>query len=416
MPENQSLLHQLEQLLHWKKSKKFYAEKLNITEEEVDSLLKELRGGDRLGECAESAEYITELEDTVVRFIEDVQKGTGELLLNSKEEIRTLDELIVKCKIDTDKWEITKYVQNYWGNAETPYYQVKAWLSKKKEEQLFQDSFTEFLKSYTPISQEIMSPKFTLGKTNAALLINKQDSHYNKLDVEGSNNLSERFARMAYRIETILSQAALSNNLERVVYVIGSDEFNSEFTGTTTKGTPQQNTDGYHQSFREICNHEVEMITLLLNYSKNVDIVYVPGNHDEYVGWHLINWLETYFRNIDRLSFDTSPKYRKYISYGKTAMMLNHGDVIKPAKLAGIFPMEYKDRWSEHENFYIFTGDKHHELSQDFNGIKFYQIPAFSNAKSVWDEKNGYTCSRGEVTAFLIDQHDGMTNVFKQYL
>ena len=416
MSENQSLLQQLEQLLHWKKSKKFYAEKLNITEEEIDALLKELRGNDKLCDDAETAKYVTELEDVVVRFIEDVERGTGELLLNTKEEIRTLDELIEKCKIDVEKWEITKYVQNYWGNAKQPHYQVKAWLSKKKTEQVFQDSFTEFLKSYAPISQEIMSPKFTFGKTNAALIINKQDAHYNKHDVEGSNNLSERFARMAYRIETILSQAVLSNNLDRVVYVIGSDEFNSEFTGTTTKGTPQQNTEGYHQSFREICDHEVAMITLLLNYAQNIDIVYVPGNHDEYVGWHLISWLETYFRNTERLTFDSSPKYRKYISYGKSAMMFNHGDVIKPAKLAGIFPMEYKDRWSEHENFYIFTGDKHHELSQDFNGIKFYQIPAFSNAKSVWDEKNGYTCSKGEVTAFLIDQHDGMTNVFKQYL
>lgn len=416
MPENQSLLYQLEQMLHWKKSKKFYAEKLNITESEVDELMKELRDSQIARGDAETADYIGELEDTIVRFIEDVQKGTGEVVLNSKEEIRSLEELIEKCKIDTEKWEITKYVQNYWGNAENPYYQVKAWLGKKKGEQVFQDSFIEFLSGYAPVSQEIMSPKVHPGKPVAALVINKQDAHYNKADVDGDNNLEERFARMAYRVETILGQAALSNNLNKVIYIIGSDEFNSEFTGTTTKGTPQQNIEGYHKSFEAICNHEILMITLLLNYADNVDVVYVAGNHDEYVGWHLINWLKTYFRNTERLAFDCSPKYRKYVSYGVSAMMFNHGDAIKPAKLAGIFPMEYKDGWSDHEVFYIFTGDKHHELSQDFNGIKFYQIPAFSNAKSGWDEKNGYTCARGEVTAFLIDHNDGMTNIFKQYL
>jgi hypothetical protein len=416
MPENQSLLHQMEQMLHWKKSKKFYAEKLNITEDEVDALMRELRNAETAENDAEVGNYIGELEDQIVRFFEDVQKGTGEVVFNSKEEIKSLDELIEKCKIDTSKWEITKYVQNYWGNAETPHYQVKAWLGKKEEEQLFQDSFIDFLSSYSPVSQEIMSPKLQSGKPNAALVINKQDAHYNKADVNGDNNLEERFARMAYRTETILNQAALSNNLNKVIYIIGSDEFNSEFTGTTTKGTPQQNIGSYHNSFEAICNHEILMITLLLNYADNVDIVYVAGNHDEYVGWHLINWLKTYFRNTDRLSFDCSPKYRKYISYGVTAMMFNHGDSIKPAKLAGIFPMEYKNEWSNHEVYYIFTGDKHHELSQDFNGIKFYQIPAFSSAKSGWDEKNGYTCARGEVTAFLIDHNDGMTNIFKQYL
>ena len=43
MPENQALLNQLEEILHWKKSKKFYADKLGITEADVDELLKELR-------------------------------------------------------------------------------------------------------------------------------------------------------------------------------------------------------------------------------------------------------------------------------------------------------------------------------------------------------------------------------------
>jgi type IV secretory pathway TrbF-like protein len=54
--------------------------------------------------------------------------------------------------------------------------------------------------------------------------------------------------------------------------------------------------------------------------------------------------------------------------------------------------------------------------SDFFNGIKFYQIPAFSNAKSLWDDKVGHTMSKAEVTGFLIDDCDGMTNIFKQYL
>lgn len=411
MSDNQHLLSELQQLLRWKKSKKFYAEKLNITESEVEELIKELKEKDT--EITNDDFIVSE---KTIRIEEDVVKGTGEVVFNSPIEIKTLDELIEKCNIDVEKWEITKYVQNYWGNATTPHWQVKAWLSKKKTDQLFQDSFVEFLKNYQPVSQSIMSPKFNLDKPNGCLVINKQDAHYDKLDVSGTNHIEERFARMIYRIETIITQATLSNNLENITYIIGSDEFNSEFTGTTTKGTPQKNTQDFHSSFEAICNHEVEMITLLLQSAEQVNIIYVPGNHDEYIGWHLINWLKAYFRNTDRLTIDSSPNYRKYVSYGRTAMMFNHGDVIKPAKLAGIFPMEFKNDWSKHENFYIFTGDKHHELSQDFNGIKFYQIPAFSNAKSSWDEKNGYTVSKGEVTAFLIDYNDGMTNIFKQYL
>jgi hypothetical protein len=416
MPDYQALLNQLEEILHWKKSKKFYADKLGIEESDIDELLKELRTRESIIQEAELGNYISELEETIVRFEEDILKGTGEIVINTKDEIKSLDELIVKCKIDTDKWEITKYVQNYWGNGETPHWQVKAWLGKKSTEQVFQDAFVDFLDSYKPVSQEVMSPKWEGNKFPAMLIINKQDSHLNKYDIDGNNNITDRLANIMYKVEVIANQATLSNNLDQITYILGSDEFNSEFTGMTTKGTPQTNTHTYQTSFEYICGHEVLMITMLLQYAENVNVVYVAGNHDEFVGWHMVNWLQTYFRNTERLTFDCSPKYRKYVSYGGSALMFNHGDAIKPAKLAALFPIEYREGWSFHNNFYIFTGDKHHEVSHDFNGIKFYQIPAFSNAKSLWDDKNGHTMSKAEVTGFLIEQGSGMTNIFKQYL
>lgn len=416
MSGNQSLLDQLQQMLHWKKSKKYYAEKLGVTELEIDELLAEIRKEERIIEEAEVGNYISELEDVVVKFMEDVTKGTGEITAKFSEEIKSLDELIEKCKIDTEKWEITKYVQNFWGNGENPHWQVKAWLGKKSTEQVFQDAFVDFLSSYKPVSQDVMSPKWEGSKFPAMLIINKQDSHLNKYDIDGNNDVVDRLANIMYKVELIANQAQLSNNLENITYILGSDEFNSEFTGMTTKGTPQQNTHTYHTSFEYICGHEVLMITMLLQYAENVNVVYVAGNHDEFVGWHMVNWLQTYFRNIDRVTFDCSPKYRKYISYGGSALMFNHGDAIKPAKLAALFPIEYREGWSFHQNFYIFTGDKHHEVSHDFNGIKFYQIPAFSNAKSLWDDKNGHVMSKAEVTGFLIEQGSGMTNIFKQYL
>jgi len=416
MAENQHLLEQLQDMLHWKKSKKYYAEKLGITEEEIDSLMVDIREKEKIEYEAEVGNYISELEDKVVKFTEDISKGTGEVIINTKDEIKSLEELIIKCKIDTEKWEITKYVQNYWGNGNSPHWQVKAWLGKKSTEQVFQDAFVDFLTSYKPVSQEVMSPKWEGNKFPAMLVINKQDSHLNKYDIDGNNNITDRLANIMYKVEVIANQATLSNNLDQITYIIGSDEFNSEFTGMTTKGTPQTNTHTYQTSFEYICGHEVLMITMLLQYAENVNVVYVAGNHDEFVGWHMVNWLQTYFRNTERLTFDCSPKYRKYISYGGSALMFNHGDAIKPAKLAALFPIEYREGWSFHNNFYIFTGDKHHEVSHDFNGIKFYQIPAFSNAKSLWDDKNGHTMSKAEVTGFLIEQGSGITNIFKQYL
>ncbi len=264
MVGNQHLLDQLQQMLNWKKSKKFYAEKLGIGEEEVGSLLRELKESkEAIRTEAETSDYIGLLEDAVVKYEEDLTRGVGEVIFNSAEEIKSLDELIIKSKIDTEKWEITKYVQNYWGNSKTPHWQVKAWMAKKSTEQLFQDSFIEFLKEYQPTSTEVKVPRDYTDKPLASLIINKQDSHLNKFDVDGDNDISKRFSNILQKVEVIVNQASLSNSVDTVFYIIGSDEFNSEFTGTTTKGTPQQNILTYHDSFERICNHEIEMIRML---------------------------------------------------------------------------------------------------------------------------------------------------------
>jgi hypothetical protein len=415
MDKNQQLISKLQGLLSWKKSKKYYADKLNVSESVVDELIKDIREQEIAREVAETAAYIGDLEEAVIAYKENFETNTGEVVLKSKDEIKSLEELIEKCKIDTDKWEISKYVQNYWGNSKNPHWQVKAWLNRKKEEDLFQKEFIDFLKEYTSTAPKPVVDKKDFTNPFGCLIINKQDAHYNKLDIGGDNDIDSRMGNVLDKIEVIVNQAILSNNIDVIYYVVGSDEFNSEFTGTTTKGTPQQNIHSYHDAFQRICDHEVSIIELLLSTGAAVHILYVPGNHDEYVGWHLVKWLEVYFKETN-IVFETSPSYRKYISFGNSALMFNHGDVVKPSKLANLFPVEFKDEWSYHDHFYIFTGDKHHELSQDFNGIKFYQIPAFSSAKSSWDDKNGHVGSKPEVNAFLIDVSNGMTNIFKQYL
>jgi UDP-2,3-diacylglucosamine pyrophosphatase LpxH len=406
------LLEQLQYLLKQKKSRKFYAEKLGITEQEVRELLDELKTGKYTE--AETAVYIADLEEKVVRFEEDLKNKTAELILHSKTEIRNLQELIEKTQIDTTKWEVSKYVQNYWGNSNQPHWQVKAWLSPKSEISTFQDNFKQFLSDYAPQSLFLsFEEEFESSK---CLLLNKQDSHLNKYDIKGDNDIIDRLSLIESKVAKILQKATSTSLLDKIIYIIGSDEFNSEWTKTTTKGTEQQNILPYHIAFQLICQHEAKIINSIIHSAKEIEVVYIPGNHDEYVGWHMISWLQTYFRNNSSIKFDISPEYTKCVKYGNSAMMFNHGDAIKPQKLANMFPMEFKNEWSSCDNFYIFTGDKHVELSMDFNGIKFYQIPALSNAKSLWDSKNGYTCSKAEMTAFLIEKENGISDIYKEFL
>jgi len=414
MAENTELLEQVEKLLSWKKSKIFMAEKLGVTVEEIGQLLAELRGKPlKTNDLDAVCEELIEEMDERIREI-NIEKGTLKSSVVSNFEPKSHEELAELHKVDLSKYKISSYWTKQRGERFTS--SLLCTLIKSEDPKEFQGLFTEFLKSYkAPKIETKVRAKYP-SKPNGCLVINKQDEHINKQDIEGNNDMEARMQNVLAKISVILEQSSLANNLQTIKYIVGSDEFNAEWTGMTVKFTPQSNIGSYQESFKAVCDYEVRVITTLLQYSDDVEVVYLAGNHDEYIGWHLINWLKTYFREATNLSFDESSRYRKYIKYSNTAMMFNHGDVIKPEKLASLFPMEYKDEWSSCDNYFIFTGDKHHLLAKDFNGIQFYQIPSLSKATSLWDDKGGYTCSKAELTAFLVEQDNGMTNIYKQPL
>lgn len=418
MTESQNLIGKLQKLMSQKKSKRFYAEKLGIDVKQVDELLGVIKKG--VEDKNEEIGYITQLEDTVdflLKFDEILSEDKAELTAKVKEQIRSIDELVDKCKIDTKTWNVDRYVQNFWGNSKDPHWQVKAWLSKKTPGDNFQKNFTEFLKAYKPSIDP--HPTFInlvriTPPTKSCLIINKQDQHLNKFDIGGKNSITARFNEILHKTNLILAQVLATQEIDEIYYIIGSDQFNSEWTGATVRGTKQENMMPYQDSFELICEYEIAMLKQLQATCKRLNVCYVSGNHDEYVGWHLINWLKAFFKDNQKVVFDSSYRYTKYIRYGKNALMFNHGDAMKPAKLANIFPIQFKDEWSKCDNYYIFTGDKHHEITMDFTGIKFFQLPALSSSKSLWDDKNGHTCSRAELTAFVLDEKDGMTAILKQ--
>lgn len=358
------------------------------------------------------AEYVTNLENKVTEF--SVEGNKAEIKGQFTDEIKTLEELISKCNIDTTIWKIDRYIQNYWGNSKTPHWQVKAWLSKITEKEVFQQSFQDFLSTYTVkhYSYPLCVQNPLLEKT--CLIINKQDEHINKLDIQGNNSMDDRWKVSHGRIKEIVHEVKRSSYLQKIIYIVGSDQFNSEWTKATVKGTPQENVLPYQDSFQKVCDFELLTIKELLLHSDEVEVVYVSGNHDEYVGWHLISWLKAYLKDEQRITFDISPRYRKYAKFGSSAIMFNHGDVMKAEQLASVFPQEFKGSWSDCEFQYIFTGDKHNEMSKDIQGIQWYQLSALSTAISLWDDKRGYSNSRRELTAFLINENKGLTNIYKR--
>ena len=108
MSYSEDLLVQLKSMLAWKKSKKFYAEKLQITEDEVNDLLKDIKkeNKDPLEEFTKESSKFEELE-----FVKKVnkEKGTIESTVTLDFEPKSEIDLAALHKIDLSKYIITNY-------------------------------------------------------------------------------------------------------------------------------------------------------------------------------------------------------------------------------------------------------------------------------------------------------------------
>lgn len=401
-----NLKEELKELLKHKKSRSYYADKLGLHVFEVDKLLEKLK-------IEKENEGIEDNRKGIQSVDENKEKGTQEVKFLHTRQVLSEDEIWKECKMDRKKWKFVQVYHKKYGRGFL--YTANFRLIPEDGKEKFQESFQTFLKTYKPSPKKAKVKKHS-DKPDVAIILPKQDAHYNKWDVRGENEIEDRFGRISELTEDILKEVSATKNIDKVVYVVGSDQFNSEWTGMTTKGTPQTNILTYQEAFKQICTHEVDIIETLLSYSDEVDVVFIPGNHDEYVGWHLINWLECEFKGNKNISFESTPKNTKYLRYYNSAIMLNHGDDITPKDLAHIFPLGFTKDWTACDFYYIFSGDKHSELSLDLHGIKYFRVPQLSNAVSKWDDKKGYTCNKAEMNAFVISNNNGLYNIYKPIL
>jgi len=274
------------------------------------------------------------------------------------------------------------------------------------------DEFIKRLNKIKPIMSSLFVQKLDKKLPPCIVVISKQDAHWDKKDITGENDIDARFKKFRDNLIKQLTNANSTNSIEKIVYIVGSDEFNSEWTGATTKGTIQQNILSHQESFEKITDFNIETIKLLLTFSESVVVTLLNGNHDHNSGWHLANLLKRVFSEIKQVTVDDRIDNTKVFGWADNLVLINHGDEMKPKDLAVKFPSIAKEMWSKYSNYYVITGDKHHEVAHDYNGIMTYQVPQLSKAKSSWDDKKGYIVGKAEMVNFVFEA-DGLSAILR---
>jgi hypothetical protein len=111
-----------------------------------------------------------------------------------------------------------------------------------------------------------------------------------------------------------------------------------------------------------------QCITSALDVHDTVEVIIVPGNHDETGALWLAIVLAHVYENEPRVKVHTSPALFHYVRFGNVLLGTHHGHTCKAEKLPGVMACDRAKDWGETLHRHWFTGHVHHESKKEYAG------------------------------------------------
>lgn len=317
---------------------------------------------------------------------------------NSSEQVRSIVRRYNKRKVDTEDLSSNAQISSY-----------KVWQLPNGEERVSikydnnkvtKEQLSSFKKELVADLQRIdwKLPRYKYSELNDPniVVVSTPDLHYGKLinnskgkEVWGLDKAEKEYFSALQN----LVQRFKGYNVERIVFPIGNDGFNSEgMRRTTTKGTPQIDNAEWQHIFRKGWQMQLKAINYLRQYAP-VDVVIVQGNHDYEVTFYLGELLSVAAKQIPGVTVDNSTVPRKYYSYGKNLIGFTHGDKEKFYDLPLIMATERSRDFGKSTYREFLCGHWHKEMQNEYRGIKVRFLPSLVPSDA-WHKMMGYHHSR----------------------
>lgn len=346
----------------------------------------------------------------------------------ASERVLSKDDIIRKFNIDLDVWEIVSFdvksSEGYrkdrkvdWhvtdgkvlrGDVEDtgkmlviPLYHVAVRLKKKKQEIAARSAIQDMIedaKNHAPKYQKIAYPQH---KDGMLYEIDMFDIHFGRLtwEEESGESYDIKIARQAIE-STLLKLLAMieKDNVSRILLPLGNDFFNVDNKfNTTTAGTAQQEDTRWQKTFRagrNICTWMIDTC----NQIAPVDVLVIPGNHDEQRSFYLGEALDCWYHNNENVTIDNSAAKRKYYPFGSNLIGFTHGYDEKLSALPLLMAIDRPDLWSQSTYREWHTGDKHHKRdlvprADESTGMVVRILRALA-AQDAWTFNKGYRSLR----------------------
>lgn len=188
--------------------------------------------------------------------------------------------------------------------------------------------------------------------------------------------------------------------IERIVMPIGNDYLHFDsMKHETTAGTVLDFDTRYTRVYRRGFECLVYMVERALELCDQVELLYVPGNHDTTSSFGLVHALGERFRNDPRVTVDDRMNPRKYVIHGQTAICFAHGkdanDNSYPLIFGDEMRLDHPNEWFNVRYKEVQIGHKHQRLEKMYkslsplNGLLVRMNPSLSNVDA-WHHSKAF--------------------------
>lgn len=361
-------------------------------EHSAESLRKYASGWKLLHENKESEEMSN--PDTLIKYKEtteilnDGSHKSDKLISMSTEQSKDVNYLLKAHGFDTDDWELVNARNNIW-NVNSIEQGVQTLYSSKITVKPKGNGFN-MEKLLEKIKQEV-KPITVVQPTSAdtnLLEIPLFDMHFGIADL---NYYNSTYDKVLTKIK--------SRKWDTILFVVGQDLLHNDgFTGKTTSGTmiEQVNTE---QAWADADSFYSNLIFHALDNSKNTNVVFSNGNHDQGIGYGFVKMLEAKF---PQAKFDTAMKQRKGFVWNDLFLGFSHGDK-GSNRLGKNFLSEFGKDIANAKIVEIHSGHIHHEVTKDDFGIVIRSLSTGAKTDG-WHDDNGFIGSMKRFQLFEYSQ------------
>jgi len=342
----------------------------------------------------------------------NLEEGTAKVTAISSVEPKTPEQITELLKIDTSRWKLSQY----WNKEKNGYWQISALITQLPLETRVEQSFLDLLREHTfpeyvPVSPVNLLKELSEQRTPAAGVISLQDLHFGK---PGNGDMAEMVKKV---LLSLTSNAIHTHHLEKIFFVVGGDLLNMDtFLGTTTKGTIVENADTAVNTYIDAYNAMYNAILLLKQMCDEVNVVFIPGNHDRLSSYHLVHALSHAMQKEPGVVFNVGYEERKAMAYGQNMFCFEHGDVAKKDTPL-VYATEFSDLWGTTTFRTLFTGHYHKRKTTEYiteneeHGFSIKILPSLS-ASDYYHYHNKFTGAKRAGVIEIFSEHDGKVAEF----